>query len=69
MASFADATTATLLWTAAGFFVAFGLFAAWAERRRARRADLDSPGYVPWHGLQVFAFILAVVAAALAIKA
>jgi hypothetical protein len=63
-----DATPSTLLWIACLALVAFGLLAAWAERRRARRANLDDPGYVPWHLVQVMAFILAVVAAAVALK-
>jgi hypothetical protein len=64
-----DLTPAEVLWTAAAVLLAFAAFAAWAERRRAARANLDRPGLMPWHLIQVFAFILAVAAAALAAKA
>jgi hypothetical protein len=64
-----DPTLSTLLWTASGALLALALLAAVAERRRARRADLDSVGVMPWHLLQILAFLLAVVAAALALKA
>jgi drug/metabolite transporter (DMT)-like permease len=64
-----DLTPATFLWAASAALFAFALLAALAERRRARRANLDRPGIMPWHLLQVLAFILAAVAAALAFKA
>jgi len=63
-----DLEPATLLWTAAAALLAFVFAAALVERRRARRADLDRPGFVNWHLLQVLAFIMAVTAAALALK-
>lgn len=64
-----DLTPAALLWTATALLVAFAFLAALLERRRARRRNLDRPGFVNWHLLQVLAFLLAVVAAALAVKA
>ena len=60
--------TSTLLWAASGALLVFAFAAAFAERRRAARANLDRPGVVPWHLLQILAFILAAVAAALALK-
>lgn len=64
-----DLTPAELLWGAAALLVVLAAFAAWAERRRAKRANLDRPGLMPWHLIQVLAFIAAVAAAALAAKA
>jgi drug/metabolite transporter (DMT)-like permease len=63
-----DLTPSTFLWTASGLLLAFAFLAAWAERRRARRPNLDRPGLMPWHLLQVLAFLLAVIAAVLALK-
>jgi drug/metabolite transporter (DMT)-like permease len=63
-----DPTPSTLLWAASAALFAFAFLAAFAERRRARRANLDRPGLMPWHLLQVLAFLLAVLAAALALK-
>jgi hypothetical protein len=63
-----DPTPATLLWTAAAVLVATAFACAVMERRRARRRDLDRPGYVPWQLLELLAFLLAAVAAALAVK-
>jgi hypothetical protein len=57
-----------LLWTAAALLVALAAGAGWAERRRAARANLDRPGVMPWHLIQILAFILALAAAALALK-
>lgn len=64
-----DLEPATLLWSTAALLVGFAFLAAFLERRRAHRRDLDRPGLVNWHLLQVLAFLLAVVAAALAVKA
>ena len=61
-------TPSTILWLAAGLLLAFAFVCAAAERRRARRRDLDRPGFVPWQLLEIFAFILAVVAAVVALK-
>ena len=63
-----DPTPATLLWTAAAALVALALACALMERRRARRRDLDRPGLIPWQLLELLAFLLAAVAAALAFK-
>ncbi|HEX8669181.1 MAG TPA: hypothetical protein VF727_12510 [Allosphingosinicella sp.] len=62
-----DLDAATLLWTAAGALLALAVAAAVAEHRRRRRRNLDRPGWVPWDLVQILAFLLAVVAAALAL--
>jgi len=64
-----DLDPATILWTAAACLLALAVFAAFAEHRRQRRRDVDRPGFVPWNAIQLFAFLLAVVAAMLAVKA
>lgn len=64
-----DPTPATLLWCLSAALFAFAFAAAWAESRRARRPNLDNPGVMPWHLLQVLAFLLAIVAAVVAVKA
>jgi hypothetical protein len=64
-----DLALSTLLWTAAALLVAFAILCALMERRRTRRPNLDRPGLVPWPLLEILAFLLAVVAAALALKA
>jgi hypothetical protein len=58
-----------LLWTATGALFALAVFAAVAEHRRQRRRDIDRPGFVPWNTVQVLAFMLAFITAALALKA
>ena len=63
-----DPSPATLLWTAAAALVATAFACALMERRRARRRDLDRPGYVPWQLLEILAFLLAAVAATLAMR-
>jgi hypothetical protein len=64
-----DVEPASALWLAAALLVALAVLAAFAEHRRQRRRDIDRPGFVPWNGVQIFAFMLAVVAAVLALKA
>jgi hypothetical protein len=63
-------------WTGAHFYglaaallFALAIFAAWAEHRRAKRPNLDRPGVMPWHLVQILAGIAALAAAALALKA
>lgn len=56
------------LWGAAGAAAALALVAGLAESRRVRRRDLDRTGWVPWRGLQVFAFFATVLFAILAWK-
>jgi hypothetical protein len=64
-----DLTPAQLLWTAAAALLLVAAASAWAEHRRGRRSNLDRPGLVPWNTIQVLAFLLAVAAATLALKA
>jgi hypothetical protein len=63
------AEPATFLWAVAGAMLLLACWAVFAEHRRSRRRDLDRPGWVPWTLVQVLAFLLAVAAAALALKA
>lgn len=44
------------------------LFAAWRERRRARRVDPDAVGFLDWRGVQMLALILLAVALLLVAK-
>jgi uncharacterized membrane protein SpoIIM required for sporulation len=63
-----DLDPAQWLWCAAGLLLLIAALAALAEHRRTRRRNLDRPGWVPWNLIQVLAFMLAIAAAALAIK-
>ena len=56
------------IWWLAGAAALVAAVAGWFERRRAARANLDRVGWVPWTGLFVAAFFVAVVAAALGLK-
>jgi len=64
-----DLSTAQTLWIAAGFFLALAALALLLEHRRRRRRDIDRPGLVDWNAVQLLAFTLAVISAALALKA
>lgn len=59
-------TTQHLLWTAAGSAGGVAVLATVAEWLRNRRRNLDSVGWMPWQGISVVAFFLAVGLAALA---
>jgi hypothetical protein len=39
-----------------------------ADRRRARRIDIEAVGFMPWTAITVFSVLATVIAAALAIK-
>ncbi len=65
----ADLSTDQMLWLIAGLLLAVALIAAFAEHRRKNRRDLDRVGLMPWNLIQVIAFLCAVAAAALALKA
>jgi uncharacterized membrane protein SpoIIM required for sporulation len=65
---FDDFDPAQLLWGAAGLLLLLALLAALAEHRRTRRRNLDQPGWAPWNLIQILAFMLALAAAALAIR-
>ena len=57
-----------MLWWGAGAALGAAAFAALAEWRRARRRDLDDPGWMPWRGVQVAAVFTAVALAILAMR-
>lgn len=60
-------TVQPALWAVSGTLLALAAVSVLAEHRRARRRDLDRPGWVPWTGLQILAAIGAVAAAAVAL--
>jgi uncharacterized membrane protein YidH (DUF202 family) len=62
-----DYTTTQLLWAAAAFFAALAALAAWRDHARAKRRDIDRPGWVPWSLILILGMLLAVVCGALAI--
>ena len=57
------------LWIAAGAAAALSALSALADWRRNRRAHLDRVGWVPWTFLQLAGMLVALAAAALALKA
>ncbi len=59
-------TTQEMVWIAAGCACAVAIFATLAEWLRNRRRNLDSVGWMPWQGISVLAFFLAVGLAGLA---
>jgi uncharacterized membrane protein len=61
-------TAPRLHWLAALLLGALAVFAAFAEHRRARRPNLDRPGVMPWHLVQILAAIGALAAVAIALK-
>lgn len=61
-------TAQTALWAVAAGGLALSGVSAFADLRRTRRRNLDRPGWVPWTALQVVAVLVAVIAAALALK-
>ena len=65
----ADLTTDQILWLISGLLLLLALLAALAEHRRKNRRDLDKVGLMPWNFIQVIAFLCAVIAAVLALKA
>ncbi len=54
------------LWAGAVAALALVAWAIAADQRRARRAFLDRPGWVPWREVQVFAWFASAVLAMLA---
>lgn len=58
---------AHLLWLAAALFAGLAILAGWADHRRAKRCNLDRPGWVPWQLVLVLAMMAAVVCVALGV--
>ena len=61
-------TTQQMFWIGAGvaaFIFALALVMDW---RRGRRRNLDDAGWVPWRGIQAFAFFAAVICAGLSLR-
>ena len=56
------------LWWLAGLALAVAGIAAFADRRRAKRTDLDAVGFMPWPLILVISMLSAAVMAALALK-
>ncbi len=54
-------------WLAAAAFAALALLAGWADHHRAKRRDVDRPGWVPWQLVLVLAMMASVVCVALGI--
>ena len=55
------------LWAGAGAAALVMVAAALADRLRARRRDIDNPGWVPWHAIQVLAMFVGLGFAVLAV--
>lgn len=51
-----------------GASLLFTLYAGWADRRRARRADLEDVGFMPWPLLTIIGTLLTLLSFALALK-
>lgn len=57
------------IWVAAGIFTGcIVVISTVADRRRARRADIDAVGFMPWTLITVMAVLATVICAALALK-
>jgi hypothetical protein len=57
------------LWGAVSLIAALAVVgSSIADRRRQKRTRIEKVGFMPWTGITVLATLLAVVAAALAIK-
>ena len=58
-----------MMWSGAGAALAVAIVAGLADWRRARRTNLDDPGWVPWRGIQAAAVFAAFLLAAAAVTA
>ncbi len=57
------------LWTGCAAAIGVAGLSAWADRRRARRTDMDAVGFMPWPLLLILSMIAAAVCAAIALNA
>jgi hypothetical protein len=61
-----DALQVTL-WAGCAAAIGIAGLSAWAERRRARRIDLDAVGFMPWPLIMIMSILLGAVCAAIAL--
>jgi hypothetical protein len=59
---------AVRFWIGAGAALALAIFAGLGDRRRKRRANLDSIGLVDWPTVQVLALIATAILASIAVN-
>jgi hypothetical protein len=62
-------TTQVMFFLIAGAAAVLAVVAAIRDKSRAKRRNLDKPGWVPWDVIQILAGIIVVVAIVLALKA
>jgi len=62
-------TTQGWMWGAAGAALTLAVLAGLADRRRAKRRNLDRTGWVPWPGIQAAAIFATLLFTILALKA
>ena len=55
-------------WSICAAAIGVAAFASYADRRRARRRNLDKVGFMPWPLIMIIAMLAAAVLAALALK-
>ena len=61
-----DALQVTL-WTGCAAAIGVAGLSAWAERRRARRTNLDAVGFMPWPLIMILSILIGAVFAASAL--
>lgn len=62
-------TTQAALWTGTGASLGLAVVAGIMDWRRNRRRNFDAVGWVPWRGIQVTAFFVALAFAVFAMHA